>query len=250
MPYRSIIGGLLYVASMTRPDISAAVSYLSRYLDRPSRRSWKLAKQVLNYLRHTKERPLLLGQQNETSLVTYVDANYAPAGDRKSQSGALFKLAGSTVGWFSKKQKTVSTSTTEAEYIALSAATNETLWLQHLLEEMQAPAVLPTVVYEDNQPALAIATNQKNPVLAKHIDVKFQAVGDYHQKGFIAVTGIASKDQLADGLTKVLTDSSHLDQILGALPSLESGGVLNNEILNDGGQTSNISKLDKLSNIE
>ena len=134
----------------------------------------------------------------------------------------MFKLAGSTVRWFSKKQKTVFTSTTEAKY-TLSAATIETLWIQHLLDEMGAPAALPTVIYEDNHPALAIATNQKNPVFAKHIDFKYQAVGDYHQKGFITVTGISSKEQLADGRTTVLTDTSHLDQILGTLPSLESG---------------------------
>ncbi len=225
VPYRSIIGGLLYIASMTRPDISAAVSYLSRYLDRPSKKAWKLAKQVLNYLRHTKHRSLLLGQLDNSSIVTYADANFAPAGDRKSQSGAVFKLAGSTVGWLSKKQKTVSTSTTEAEYIALSLATNETLWLQHLLQEMGVEIILPTVIFEDNQPAIAIATNQRNPGLAKHLDVKLQAVSDYHQKGFIKVTPISSKDQLADGLTKVINNLDALDRLLG--PNPESGGVLN-----------------------
>ncbi len=224
IPYRSIVGGLLYISSMTRPDISAAVSYLSRYLDKPSRKAWKQAKQVLNYLRNTKHRPLLLGELDQSSLVTYADANFAPAGDRKSQSGAVFQLAGSTVGWLSKKQKTVSTSTTEAEYIALSLATNETLWLQHLLEEMGTNVILPTTIYEDNQPAISIATNQRNPGLAKHLDVKLHAVSDYHQKGFIKVSPIASKDQLADGLTKVINDRTVLDRLLG--PPLESGGVL------------------------
>ena len=224
IPYRSIVGGLLYIASMTRPDISAPVSYLSRFLDKPSRKAWKQAKQVLNYLRHTKHRSLLLGERDQSSLVTYADANFAPAGDRKSQSGAVFQLAGSTVGWLSKKQKTVSTSTTEAEYIALSLATNETLWLQHLLEEMGVDVVLPTIIYEDNHPAISIATNQRNPGLAKHLDVKLHAVSDYHQKGFIKVSPVASKNQLADGLTKVINDRAVLDRLLG--PPLESGGVL------------------------
>ncbi|KAH9392459.1 hypothetical protein TYRP_005538 [Tyrophagus putrescentiae] len=215
IPYRSIVGGLLYIASMTRPDISAPVSYLSRFLDKPSRKAWKQAKQVLNYLRHTKHRSLLLGERDQSSLVTYADANFAPAGDRKSQSGAVFQLAGSTVGWLSKKQKTVSTSTTEAEYIALSLATNETLWLQHLLEEMGVDVVLPTTIYEDNQPAISIATNQRNPGLAKHLDVKLHAVSDYHQKGFIKVSPVASKNQLADGLTKVINDRAESSSTVG-----------------------------------
>ena len=176
----------------------------------------------------------MLGELDQTSLVAYADANYAPAGDRKSQSGALFKLNGSTIGWISKKQKTVSTSTTEAEYIALSTATNEVLWLQGLLSEMGVGVTLPTVIFEDNQPALAIATNQRNPGLAKHLDIKYHAVCDYHQKGYIKVTDIRSKAQLADGLTKVLNHNSHLDQILGVSPSSESGGVLDEEILKDG----------------
>lgn len=231
VPYRSLVGALLYIASMTRPDISAAISYLSRYLDRPSRRSWKLAKQVLNYLRHTKKCPLMLGKLDDSSIVTYADANFAPAGDRKSQSGAVIKLAGSTVGWFSKKQKTVSTSTTEAEYIALSAAMNETIWLKNLLCEMGVAVVLPISIFEDNQPAIAIATNQRNPGLAKHLDVKYHAISDYHQKGVIRVSYIPSRDQLADGLTKVLNDQTMLDRLLGKSP--ESGGVLRQEIPRD-----------------
>src|SRR5699024_3479720 len=195
----------LFIANMTRPDISAAVSFLSRHLSRPSERIWKYCKQVLRYLRTTKEKKLVLGDLDGSSLIVYADANFAPKGDRKSQSGAVIKLAGSTVGWYSKKQKTVSTSTTEAEYIAMAIATNETLWLQHLLEELSFPVQYPTIIYEDNQPAIAIATNQKNPALAKHIDTKYHAIQDYILKGYIDVRYKETKHQLADGLTKVKT---------------------------------------------
>src|SRR5699024_3930770 len=129
-PYTPLLRSL-FIANMTRPDISAAVSFLSRHIKRPTDRVWKYCKQVLNYLHTTKEKSLTLGDLDGSSLVVYADANFAPKGDRKSQSGAVLKLAGSTVGWYSKKQKTVSTSTTEAEYIAMAIATNETLWLQH-----------------------------------------------------------------------------------------------------------------------
>ena len=95
LPVRSLIGALLFIANMTRPDVSAAVSILSRYADRPSARVWKYSKLVLRYLNTTSLRSLALGRLNESSLEVYADANFAPDGDRKSQSGALIKLAGS-----------------------------------------------------------------------------------------------------------------------------------------------------------
>ena len=173
---------------------------------------------MLNYLHTTKEKSLILGDLDGSSLVVYADANFAPKGDRKSQSGAVLKLAGGTVGWYSKKQKTVSTSTTEAEYIAMAIAANETLWLQHLLEEMAYTVQYPTVINEDNQAAIAIATNQKNPALAKHIDTKYHAIQDYIAKGYIDVRYKQTKDQLADGLTKVKTSSLDVDRLLGSPP--------------------------------
>ena len=226
LPVRNLVGGLLFIANMTRPDISAAVSYLSRFLDHPTRQVWSYCKQVLRYLHSTKEKKLWLGDLDNTSLVVYADANFAPSGGRKSQSGVVMKLAGSTVGWLSKKQKTVSTSTTEAEYVALSIATNETLWLQHLLFEMLAPVQYPTTIYEDNRPTIAIVTNQTGPKLAKHIDVKYQAIQDYSAKGYISVEHICTKDQLADGLTKVRTCSKDADLLLGAPQSpVQNQGV-------------------------
>ena len=215
VPVRSIIGGLLYIANMTRPDISAAVSLLSRHLHRPTHRLFKYCKKVLNYLRGTKDKRLHLGNLDNTNLVAYVDANFAPKGDRKSQSGAVFRLGGSSVHWFSKKQKTVSTSTTEAEYIALAAATNEVLWIQNLLEELSIQVNYPTVIHEDNQPVVQVATNQKNNSMAKHIDTKLHALQDYILKGHIDVQWTSTRGQLADGLTKVTSSTRDADQLLG-----------------------------------
>ena len=215
MPVRSIIGGLLFIANMTRPDISSVVSLLSRHLHRPSHRLFKFCKKVLNYVRTTKHKKLHLGNLDGSNLLAYVDANIAPSGDRKSQSGALFRLAGSSVHWFSKKQKTVSTSTTEAEYIALAAATNEVLWLQNLMEELSIPVTYPTVIYEDNQPTMQVATNRKNNSMAKHIDTKLHALQDYILKGYIDVNWTGTATQLADGLTKTKSASRDADKLLG-----------------------------------
>uniref|UniRef100_UPI001034D79B Ty1/Copia family ribonuclease HI n=1 Tax=Clostridioides difficile TaxID=1496 RepID=UPI001034D79B len=215
LPVRSLIGALLYISKMTRPDVTAAVSYMSRYLDHPTPRVFKYCKQILKYLKTTKHSSLVLGDIDGTSLVVYADANFAPIGDRRSQSGAVFKLAGSTVGWHRRKQKTVSTSTTEAEYISLAIALNENLWMQHLLEELDYTVQYPTVMYEDNQPAIAIATNNRSPALAKHISVKYHAIRDYQLKRYVDVRYIPTKSQLADGLTKVRAKSEDAHLLLG-----------------------------------
>src|SRR5699024_3860722 len=103
--FRTIIGSLLFVANMTRPDTSTAVSLLSRFLDRPTKRAMRYAKTIVRYLKATKEKCLMLGQLcdkpsqmkkvDESNLVAYSDANYAPEGDRKSQSGLVIRLCGS-----------------------------------------------------------------------------------------------------------------------------------------------------------
>ena len=222
LPVRSLIGGLLFISNMTRPDISSAMSYLSRYLDKPSQRVWKYTKQVLKYLMSTKHRPLVLGDLNGSNLEAFADANYAPHGDRKSQSGAVIKLAGSTIGWHSKKQKAVATSTCEAEYISLSIAVNKVLKLQNLLKEIHFEVIYPTIIHEDNQPAIAIVMNQRDHEAAKHVDVKYMAIQDYQLKGYILVKYIGTKKQLADSLTKVTANPAVLDQLLGPPDALKT----------------------------
>jgi len=184
---------------------------------------------VLNYVRSTKGKRLFLGELDATNLVAYADANFGPIGDRKSQSGGLVKLAGSAVSWFSKKQKTVSQSTTEAEYISLASTCNEVLWLQHLMEELAVPVQYPTVIHEDNQPTIAVCKNQRSSKVAKHVDTRIHAVDDYVVKGYVDVKYVDTKNQLADPLTKVKSTVQDVSRLLGAAPrpdSPEAGGVL------------------------
>ncbi|EQD48319.1 polyprotein, partial [mine drainage metagenome] len=162
-------------------------SYLSRHLHQPTTRLLYYCKLVLRYVRTTKDKRLYLGNLDGTSLVAYADANFAPSGDRKSQSGGLVKLAGSSISWSSKKQKTVSQSTAEAEYIALADVCNEVLWLQKLMEELAVSVEFPTVIYEDNQPTISVVKNQKGSKVSRHIDTRYQAIEDYMLKGYVDV---------------------------------------------------------------
>ena len=105
----------------------------------------------------------------------YSDAVWAgDCDDRHSTTGNLFMMAEGPVSWLSKKQAIVALSTSEAEYVAVSAATQETVWLRRLLLDLQSPPDGPMVIMEDNQRAIA-----KNPIVhfrTKHIDIRFHYV--------------------------------------------------------------------------
>jgi hypothetical protein len=127
--YCELIGSLLYIANTTRPDIAQAVGVLSRYRSAPTTSHWNAAIRVLHYLRETKERVLVLGRDPHVSLEGYVDADFAGDLDsRFSTSGYVFYVFGGAVSWSSKKQKSVATSTVEAEFMAASAAVKEAAW--------------------------------------------------------------------------------------------------------------------------
>jgi len=200
--FRKIIGGLLYITNQTRPDASFAVSYLSRFMQKPIRSHMTCAKKVLQYLDTTRHRKLHLGKLDDRTLTGYADASFASTGDFKSQSGILFTYHGSLVYWTSKKQPLVSGSTTEAETVALYQATEDSLLLRDLLNEWGAKITGPTTIYEDNQQTIKMVHTRQIRTRTKHLAVKYAYIHEKIVLGQIGVTFIPTKKQWADLLTK------------------------------------------------
>jgi hypothetical protein len=124
--YQKIIGGLIYLAILTRPDIAFAIGRLSQYLSDPSEGHFKMLKSLMRYLRSTTCIGLHFGKGQEEHLIGYSDSDYAmDKSDRISILGNVFVLAGGPVSWSSKKQKSVATSTMEAEYMAMCQAAKQ-----------------------------------------------------------------------------------------------------------------------------
>lgn len=124
-PYRELVGGLIYLANATRPDIAFAASTLSRFCSDPGKDHWIIAKRVLRYLKATPEYSIKYGKDGKC-LTAYTDSDWAgDVDDRKSCSGSILMLAGSPVSWKSRKQPSVVLSTMEAEYVALSEVARE-----------------------------------------------------------------------------------------------------------------------------
>ena len=133
--YRELIGSLMYLSVMTRPDITYAVSTLSQHLENPSITHLEFVRRIIRYLKATKAFRLVLGGDT-TTFCGYSDADWASNLDRRSISGFVFFVGSGAVSWSSKKQPIVTLSSTESEYVALTHAAKDVIWIQKLLHEI------------------------------------------------------------------------------------------------------------------
>ena len=204
--YQRKIGSLLYAAVTTRPDVAFATSRLARFLTNPGPTHHKAANRVLNYLKGTSTLGLQFGNADDLEVAS--DASFADNTlDRKSSQAFVVKLFGGTIAWRANKQATVSTSTTEAELLALSHTAKESLYISRLIKEL-------TVVLDDeririqcdNQQTLRLV-NDELAVLntrLRHIDIHNHWLRQEVRQGRIVTAYTPSARNMADGLTKAL----------------------------------------------
>lgn len=132
-PYRQLVGSLQYL-SITRPDICYAVNRLSQFMHAPSETHWSALKRVLRYLKGTIHYGLFLNRTAKFNLSAFSDSDWG--GDRdtgRSTTGYIIYLGSNPISWKSSKQKSVSRSSSEAEYKAVANAASEVLWIRNLL---------------------------------------------------------------------------------------------------------------------
>ena len=135
--YQSAVGSLMYLAVSTRLDIAFSVNNLARFNSNPQKEYWTALKQILKYLKGTTNIGILYKQDGSDKCVGYSDTDWAgDPSDRKSTSGYIFMFSDGPISWRSKKQKCVALSTVEAEYVVLSGAAQEFLWLRQLEVEL------------------------------------------------------------------------------------------------------------------
>jgi transposase InsO family protein len=217
--YMEITGTLMYAAISTRPDITHSVHYLASNMQAPTQRHMLAAERVLRYLAGTKEVGLIFGSRNgatvgdsrgrqahvHVDVCAFADADWAnDKGDRRSVSGWVAKLNGDPVSWSSKKQRVVALSTCEAELYAEAAAIQEVLWLRGLMEELGLHTRTGSVIYGDNQSAIAVSQNGVRSERTKHVDVKYHFVTEAVERGSIQLRWVPTTQQQADIFTKAL----------------------------------------------
>lgn len=209
VPYRQIIGSLMYLATSTRPDIMFPVAYLSRVLDKPSVQTWKAAKRILRYLQSTKTLGLKYKKSNLNRIESFSDADWAAdKTDRKSVSGNIVLYGENAVSWFSKKQDCVALSTAEAEYVAAAAAAQELIYLKGVLSEFMTEC--DTVLFIDNLSTIAMSKSYENSKRVKHIDIRQHFIKDLIIKKIIDVDYVSTNQNIADFMTKPLCKEKFL----------------------------------------
>jgi hypothetical protein len=204
--YRSLIGSLRYIVN-TRPDLAYAVGVVSRYMEAPGKDHWLVVKRILRYLKGTVGYGCryIKGGEMQPMLLGYSDSDYAgDVEDRKSTSSAVYFLGKSLVTWSSQKQKIVTLSSCEAEYVAAATAACQGIWLSRLIADMVGTKVVTVKLLMDNMSAIALSRNPVHHERSKHIDTKYHFLRECIEEGKVEVDHIGTADQLADIFTKAL----------------------------------------------
>lgn len=209
LPFRELIGALSYISHGTRPDVMFSVNYLSRFQSSPTKEMYAYATRILKYLYSTKELKLIYGGEGDRILEGYVDADYAAdINDRRSTTGMLVLMYGDALTWNTKKQRSVTSSTAEAEYVALASMVNLIRGFSNIIHQVLCVKPMKVQVFEDNTSAIKIATTETTRH-TRHIAVQTHITREACERKEIEIKYIPSKEQLADLFTKALKKDDH-----------------------------------------
>ena len=205
-PLNAIVGSLLWLAKTTRPDIAFPTAILAQQVHDPSPTAYASAGRVLRYLKGTSHYGIRMKSQSYSSpLELFTDADWASDASRKSHTGVLVFLGESPIAWMSKKQPTISLSSSEAEIIAACQATTLCKWFMNLMTELKLPLQRPITIYEDNSAAIFLSNTSVHGKRLKHIDIKWRYINDEVKAGNVKLIKIPTQLNLADLLTKPLS---------------------------------------------
>jgi len=205
VPYRSVIGSLMYLMISTRPDLAAALSILSRFLANPGTTHWEAAKKVLRYLRGTYQVGLKYVRTGSNDPVAFCDANWAGCPDtRRSTTGYVFLISSAAFSWCCRRQSTTAQSSCESEYLAESETIREAVWQRNFIKEIGFELEGPIVVGSDSESAIKLAADPVYHERTKHIDIRVHVIREHIRKGTATLIYVPTNEQVADSLTKAV----------------------------------------------
>ena len=170
--YRSLVGKLLYYMTKTCPEMANVCRELSSHFDNPGEQHWKELSRAVSFLKTEGDKGLIYRSPESLQSVSFSDSNYAtdPEG-RKSISGRVNTLGGMITSWSSKKQGSVTLSSTEAELVAATDCAKEGIFTNNLIQELTGN-VQPIKIYEDNVGVIFLTKNHQVGGRTKHIAVR------------------------------------------------------------------------------
>lgn len=209
-----MIGSALYASIITRPDNAKAVSDLARYLKNPSPAHIEAAEWNISYLSGTRRYAIEYSGDSEDGFTPFLcasDAAYADHADRKSSEGYLVKLYNGPIDWRATKQHTVTTSTTEAELLAISEAGKQLFWWKRLFKAIGYHPDHELVIHCDNRQTVELLNRTEPEIRTKlrHVDIHHHWLRQEVQAGNIAIKWVPTREMSADGFTKILPRQKH-----------------------------------------
>lgn len=217
-PYRAVVGSILWGQVCTRANLAFAGSLLARYQLNPGRPHWECVEWVAGYILNILHYSITYSSPNGLSPApgtrlkphAYVDSDHAGCQDMyRSTSGYVFFMAGAPVSWSLKRQATVALSTTESEYIGLSRAAQQAVWLASFLSEVDLAQEGPITMLRDNFGSVCLTENPKRHALVKHIAMRHHYVREKVSSGEVQVKRVRSGENIADIFTKALNGTAH-----------------------------------------
>jgi hypothetical protein len=207
VPYREVVGKLLYLSITTRPDISYAVGVLCRYNANPGPKHWAAVKHLLRYLKGTKNYKLYYSSDDTSEpFVTYCDADLGGNVDNsRSTAGYVMKIGGGAVMWGSRLQRHVSLSSTESEYTTASATGCEVMWMRYFFDELGYDMSKPSTLWMDSNSAIQVAKNPEHISTMKHVHRCYNWIRERVEDAQIRVGHIPGSENPADIFTKPLS---------------------------------------------
>nr|GEY90361.1 ribonuclease H-like domain, reverse transcriptase, RNA-dependent DNA polymerase [Tanacetum cinerariifolium] len=202
--YRSIIGCLRYLIH-TRPDLSYSVGLLSRFMQEPREQHMKAIRQVLRYVKGTKDYGITYKHNGGNKIHGFSDSSYGVnTQEGKGTTGIIFYYGESPISWSTQKQATVALSSCESEFIVATAAVTQALWLKRLLSELTHSQEEKITIQVDNKSAIALMKNTMFHGRIKHNDTKYHFIRECVERENIQVEFVNGEYQKADILTKAL----------------------------------------------
>jgi hypothetical protein len=220
--FRSGVGMLLWLVKHSRPDLNNATRELSKVADGATEGHWKELLRTISYTVKTKDIALKIKPTKESSifyLEGISDSNYAEDKEtRISVFGYVIYLCGSPIAWKSKSGKSVTLSSTEAEYVGISEVAKEILFVKQILEGVGIVINYPITIKCDNIGAIYLSNNYSTSQRTKHIDTRFHFVRGYVEENILKIVFVRSEDNDADIFTKNVTEElfkKHSEKFLG-----------------------------------
>jgi hypothetical protein len=208
--YQQIIGSLMYAMVHTRPDIAFTLGKLSQHMKDPADFHMEAVKNLMRYIRSTITHRMKYSKGVNPTLSLHSDADWAgQLVDRKSTSGSAGMLCNGVITWSSKVQRSVATSSTESEYLAMSMTAKMSQWIAQVLRDMGYSSYIGDSqtrvdIRADNQGAIALTKNPHLHDRSRHIDICYHHIRDLQEREKISVTYIPTDEMIADGFTKPL----------------------------------------------